>query len=48
MSVNGDWHVWYRLWTDDASRKFVAEKFPELLRTWDAYPFAIQRADVIR
>lgn len=38
----------YKLWTDVQSREFIATKFPNLLRTWDRYPFAIQRADIIR
>lgn len=38
----------YRLWTDAQSQEFIATKFPGLLPTWDAYPFAIQRADAIR
>lgn len=38
----------YRLWTDATAREFIAAKFPELLRTWDSYPFNIQRADAIR
>ena len=38
----------YKLWTDAQSREFIAAKFPELLKTWDKYPFNIQRADIIR
>ena len=38
----------YRLWTDAQSRDFIAAKFPDLLETWDSYPFKIQRADAIR
>ena len=38
----------YMLWTDESSRAFIADKFPELLATWDSYPYVIQRADVIR
>lgn len=38
----------YRLWTDAASRDYIASKHPHLLKTWDSYPFNIQRADAIR
>jgi mannosyltransferase OCH1-like enzyme len=38
----------YKLWTDESARVFIAERFPELLPTWDAYPYVIQQADVIR
>lgn len=38
----------YKLWTDAKSREFIAEKYPWFLDTFDSYPYAIQRADVIR
>ena len=38
----------HRVWTDEANRAFVAEHYPDLLATFDAYPYAIQRADAIR
>ena len=36
------------LWTDATMRAFVAEAWPELLGTYDAYPKMIQRADAFR
>lgn len=38
----------YILWTDDMSREFIAEEYPWFLKTWDSYPYPIQRADAIR
>ena len=38
----------YKLWTDKQSREFIAARLPHLLKTWDSYPFNIQRADIIR
>lgn len=38
----------YILWTDEMARDFIAEKYPWFLKTWDAYPYPIQRADAIR
>lgn len=38
----------YILWTDDMARDFIAEEYPWFLKTWDAYPYPIQRADAIR
>ena len=38
----------YMLWTDDSARQLVAEKYPGLLRTYEAYPYSIERADVLR
>ncbi|RKF63861.1 Mannosyl phosphorylinositol ceramide synthase CSH1 [Golovinomyces cichoracearum] len=38
----------YMLWTDVESRKFIATEYAWFLSTFDAYPFAIQRADAIR
>src|SRR6185503_9275839 len=38
----------YHLWTDEANRAFVAEHYPRLLPAFDAYPYAIQRADAVR
>lgn len=35
-------------WTDENSRGFVAEKYPELLSMWDGYKFPIQRVDALR
>lgn len=36
------------LWTDAASRDFIAEVYPWFLDTFDAYTYPIQRADAIR
>ena len=38
----------YRLWTDNSSHALIAEKYPDLLRTFERYPYNIERADVIR
>jgi mannosyltransferase OCH1-like enzyme len=38
----------YRLWTDESARSLIKKEFPCLLSTFDSYPYAIQRADVIR
>ncbi|KAL3425636.1 putative glycosyl transferase [Phlyctema vagabunda] len=38
----------YKLWTDDLSRKFIAENYSWFLETFDSYPNNIQRADSIR
>ncbi|KAI9746585.1 MAG: hypothetical protein M1818_000298 [Claussenomyces sp. TS43310] len=38
----------YKLWTDAASRNFIAAEYPWFLTTFDSYPFPIQRADAIR
>lgn len=38
----------YILWTDEMARDFIAEKYPWFLKTWDSYPYPIQRADAIR
>lgn len=38
----------HHLWTDSANRDFIAAHYPELLPKFDGYPYAIQRADVIR
>ncbi|RKF62994.1 Mannosyl phosphorylinositol ceramide synthase CSH1 [Erysiphe neolycopersici] len=38
----------YILWTDIKSRQFIATEYPWFLTTFDAYPYAIQRADAIR
>ncbi|KAB8300084.1 hypothetical protein EYC80_000316 [Monilinia laxa] len=34
----------YKLWTDEASRAFIAAEYPWFLDTFDSYPFPIQRA----
>ncbi|TGO51040.1 hypothetical protein BCON_0170g00090 [Botryotinia convoluta] len=38
----------YKLWTDEASRAFIATEYPWFLDSFDSYPFPIQRADSIR
>lgn len=38
----------YKLWTDKASRQFIASEYPWFLETFDNYAFPIQRADAIR
>ncbi len=38
----------YMLWTDDDSRKFIAEHYEWFLPVFDGYPYPIQRADAIR
>ncbi|KAM0342531.1 hypothetical protein ACHAPU_009505 [Fusarium lateritium] len=38
----------YKLWTDDTARAFLEAEYPWFLKTWDNYPFPIQRADAIR
>jgi mannosyltransferase OCH1-like enzyme len=38
----------YVLMTDEDNRKFVERYFPDFLPYYDAFPYAIQRADAIR
>lgn len=38
----------YHLWTDESARAFIAEEYPWFLKTYDDYPYNIQRADAIR
>lgn len=38
----------YILWTDAGIRRYVAERWPQLLAMHDAFPHGIQRADMIR
>ncbi|KAK6457282.1 nucleotide-diphospho-sugar transferase [Scheffersomyces xylosifermentans] len=38
----------YILWTDEMAREFIAEEYPWFLKTWDSYPYPIERADAIR
>lgn len=38
----------YRLWTDADGRRLIENQLPDLLDTYDSYPYDIQRADVIR
>ena len=37
-----------RLWTDDDVLPFVESKFPDFKKTWDAYPYPIERVDALR
>lgn len=41
-----DWK--YVLMTDEMNRKFVYDHFPHFLKTYDNFPYPIQRADAIR
>jgi glycosyltransferase involved in cell wall biosynthesis len=45
-ALNPGW-AW-RLWTDADNRDFVAQEYPGLLTFYDAYPFPIQRVDMVR
>lgn len=36
------------LWDDDDNRRFISEQFPWFLKTYDAYPAEIFRADAVR
>lgn len=38
----------YVLWTDEDNRKFIAENFPEFLKTYDSYSQNIKRVDAVR
>ncbi|MCP5151016.1 MAG: hypothetical protein H6982_09665 [Chromatiales bacterium] len=38
----------YRLWSDADGRALIARRLPELVDLFDALPYGIQRADVIR
>lgn len=38
----------YTLWTDAMNRDFIAQYYPGFLRTYDAYPYPIQRVDAVR
>ncbi|EGW32852.1 uncharacterized protein SPAPADRAFT_60194 [Spathaspora passalidarum NRRL Y-27907] len=46
VSLHQDYQ--YILWTDAKARQFISEEFPWFLKTWDSYPYPIQRADAIR
>lgn len=46
LDLHPGWETY--LWTDETADSFVAEKFPELKRMWDNYPFQIQRIDALR
>ena len=37
-----------RMWTDETASAFVAERFPELLDMWNAYPYPVERVDALR
>lgn len=41
-----DWT--YQLMTDEMNREFIAQHRPDFLPYYDAFPYAIQRADAIR
>jgi mannosyltransferase OCH1-like enzyme len=38
----------YMFWTDESTRNFMKERFPDYLALYDSYPLNIQRADVSR
>jgi inositol phosphorylceramide mannosyltransferase catalytic subunit len=44
--LNPEWA--YHLWTDEEGRRFVAEHYPDFLKTYEGYSYNIQRADAIR
>lgn len=46
IDLNPDYQ--YILWTDEMARDFIAEQYPWFLKTFDDYPYPIERADVIR
>ncbi|ESO88190.1 hypothetical protein LOTGIDRAFT_234732 [Lottia gigantea] len=46
MKRNPDWEYWF--WTDEATRKFIADKYPDFLPTFDGYSQPIRRADAMR
>ena len=37
-----------KLWNDSSARTFIAEHYPWFLKTYDAYPLPIHRADAVR
>lgn len=41
-----NWEV--RFWTDEDNRKLIKDKYKWFLKTYDSYPYGIQRADAIR
>ncbi|KAH8898917.1 hypothetical protein GQ53DRAFT_777441 [Thozetella sp. PMI_491] len=45
-----DWHPGWEtnLWTNENARDFVAERFPEMLATWDGYRFLVEKIDALR
>ncbi|KAL7005887.1 hypothetical protein EMMF5_004623 [Cystobasidiomycetes sp. EMM_F5] len=38
----------FRMWSDIESRRFIQDHYPFFVKTWDSYPYNIQRADAIR
>ena len=38
----------YQYWTDERNRDFILHQFPEYLSLYDAYPLAIERAELAR
>lgn len=46
MYAGSDWQ--YIFWTDATMRSFVQTHYPGFLAQYDAYPYAIQRADAFR
>ncbi|OCK73898.1 glycosyltransferase family 32 protein [Lepidopterella palustris CBS 459.81] len=37
-----------KLWTDAEAGDFVAREFPGMVKTWQSYPYTIQKADSLR
>lgn len=49
VSISNHMPGWeYVLMTDEDNREFVSKHFPDFLPFYDAFPYAIQRADAIR
>jgi mannosyltransferase OCH1-like enzyme len=46
IRLHPDWI--YKVWTDDDIRAHISSHHPDLLALHDAYPYPIQRADLIR
>jgi hypothetical protein len=46
LAHNPDWE--YHFWTDASARRFVAERYPRFLATYDRYAHPIARVDAVR
>ena len=40
--------VIFQLWTAKSSRDFLEKEYPWFLKTYDTYPFGVQRVDALR
>jgi mannosyltransferase OCH1-like enzyme len=38
----------FKLWTAKSSREFIEKEYPWFLKTYDSYPFGVQRNDALR